>query len=592
MVEDLIAELAATFVDLPPGARDESMRAALESVGTAFRVDRSTLYLRSGRDPEFTWTCDWSADGIPQAGGPDTVLCRSGEPWLMEKLEKLEVLAIRRVSELPAEAAAEVELLGKRGARGAALVPLVSRGSLIGILALEAVRREISWTKRQIGMLRVVGDLLVGAIERLRSEDSRRHTEERLREAQRLEVLGRIAGGVAHDFNNFLTAIIGNCELAAQQTLEAEPALEEIGEIRLAAERASTLVDRILSFSHRRSSQPRPLDLGWLVVDMEKLIRCVVGGGIELVTDLPDEPGLVRADPGALEQVIVNLVVNARDAMREGGRLSIRVRDVEVGEHPPAYLPEQTRPGSYVALMVCDTGCGMNAETRARLFEPNFTTKGPGRGTGLGLTSVLGIIRDGGGAVGVESQPGRGSTFSILLPRIESLPAAPASRGETILVVEEEPAARQRLLRTFEHHGYGVLEAADDAAAAELCRRHPGPIDLLVTDLALPHLRGSALASTLRLLRPEMKVLYTSRYPQAAVRGDGILEGDASMVEKPFTPHCLAYRAREKLDDLSGEARRTVISSERRIPRMPDVTSPHHRELRVHHEADGKSLGA
>ncbi len=396
--------------------------------------------------------------------------------------------------------------------------------------------------------------------ERARMEAALRESEERFRQAQKMEAVGRLAGGVAHDFNNLLTVINGFSELLAESLPAGDPGRDLAGEVRRAGERAAGLTRQLLAFSRQQVLAPRVLDLNAVVTDLGRLLRRLLGEDVELATDLM--PGLwpVRADPGQVEQVVVNLAVNARDAMPTGGRLTVGTRNVTLGEADTGGDPE-LRPGDYVLLSVSDTGVGMTDDVKARAFDPFFTTKEQGKGTGLGLATVHGIVRQTGGHVEVESEPGRGSTFRVYLPRTDGSAEA-GTRGagpgdlprgtETVLVAEDEPAVRALTCRVLRGCGYAVLEAGGAGEAARAAGAHPGPIHLLVTDVVMPGVGGRQLAELLRADRPGLRVLYLSGYTDDAVVRHGVYHDRVHFLPKPFAPAELARKVREVLDSQPG----------------------------------------
>jgi nitrogen-specific signal transduction histidine kinase len=385
--------------------------------------------------------------------------------------------------------------------------------------------------------------------------DSRR-LEGQLRQAQKMEAVGRLAGGVAHDFNNLLTVITSYSELLLEDLGSGDPKRDDVEQIRKAAQGAAGLTRQLLAFSRQQVLEPKVLDLKATVAGTEKLLKRLIGEDIQLTTSLAPDLGAVKADPGQLEQVIMNLAVNARDAMPTGGRLTIEAANVDmdeayVGEHAPA------RPGRYVMLALSDTGIGMDEQTKARIFEPFFTTKEVGKGTGLGLATVYGIVKQAGGFIWVYSEPGRGTSFKVYLPRVNE-PAAPdevrpatraPGRGtETVLLVEDAASVRLVTRQVLERFGYAVLEAPEGDTALRLATKHRGPIHLLLTDVVMPGISGRDLAQQLAPLRPEMKVLYASGYANNAIIQHGILEPGIAYLQKPFTPETLARRVREVLD--------------------------------------------
>jgi CheY-like chemotaxis protein len=369
-----------------------------------------------------------------------------------------------------------------------------------------------------------------------------------------MEAIGQLAGGVAHDFNNLLTVINGYADLVLGM-LPAGEARDMVSEMARAGGRAATLTRQLLAFSRKTVLAPRVMDLNETVRDMGAMLRRLLGADIDLSVRPGQGVGPVHADPAHLEQVILNLAVNARDAMPRGGKLTIEMREVELDR---AYASSRAgvRPGGYVLLAVSDTGCGMTEEVRRHAFEPFFTTKPVGQGTGLGLATVYGIVKQGGGHVEVESEPGTGTTFKVYLPRAEAdatpMPAPArftAPRGtETVLLVEDDAAVRALGAQVLRAGGYEVLEAGDGGEALRVRSGHAGPIHLLVTDLVMPGLGGRPLAERLTARYPELKVLYLSGYTDDAAVRYGILRDHANFLQKPFSPTALARKVREVLD--------------------------------------------
>jgi two-component system, cell cycle sensor histidine kinase and response regulator CckA len=386
---------------------------------------------------------------------------------------------------------------------------------------------------------------------------TRRHQlEEHLRQAAKMEAVGMLAGGIAHDFNNLLTIINGYSEMLLGKLEEGDPNYRVVEQILRAGERAAALTRQLLSFSRRQVLQPKVMDLNELVNGMESMLRRLIGEDVELRFVPAPELGRVSADPGQIEQVVMNLVVNARDAMPRGGNVTIETADVELDESYTA-THITLKPGPYVALTVSDTGAGMDAETRAHLFEPFFTTKGQGKGTGLGLTTVFGIVKQSGGTVEVYSEPGLGTSVKVYLPRIQEAasaefpppPARAAYGSETILLVEDEDIVRHLVRDTLRQAGYRVLDAANPTEARLLCATHDGPIDLLITDLVMPKESGRELAESLAPRRPEMRILFMSGYTGEAVAGNGLLKREVAFLQKPFTPGALSGAVRAILEE-------------------------------------------
>jgi DNA-binding NtrC family response regulator len=397
--------------------------------------------------------------------------------------------------------------------------------------------------------------------ERERAEAERARLTEELRQVQKIDSLGRLAGGIAHDFNNLLTVILGHTDLMTHDLHDGDPFNESVADIRLAASRASDLTRQLLAFSRRQLLRPRVLDLNAAIAESTRMLRRLLGEDIELVTALDAKRGLVKADPGQLDQVIVNLAVNARDAMPNGGRLTIETRNVTIDDHAVQRHPS-FRSGSYVLLAFSDSGSGMTPDILAHIFEPFFTTKEQGKGTGLGLAMIHGIVQQTGGWIWVYTEPGLGSTFQVYLPRVEegvpeAEPAAAVEvrRGnETVLVVEDEDSVRKLTCHALRKYGYQVLEAANGGEALLLCEKGDRPIPLLISDVVMPGMSGPQLAERLRQVHPEMRVLYTSGYTDAAVVRHGLLNETLSFLQKPFTPRDLARKVREVLDRRAPDA--------------------------------------
>jgi PAS domain S-box-containing protein len=404
------------------------------------------------------------------------------------------------------------------------------------------------------------GTMLVSVMDitaRKQAEEEKKNLQARLHQAQKMEAVGQLTAGIAHDFNNLLTAINGFAELLRLKLPPDDPFQETVHRILHSGQRAAELVQQLLIFSRKQVVEPKILDLNAIVVDMEKLLHRIIGEDIQLNTELESELWPIKADTAQMEQIIVNLVVNARDAMPDGGLLTIETATVTLDESYTATHLE-SKPGDYILLAVSDTGTGMTQEVQSRLFEPFFTTKEVGKGTGLGLATVYGIVKQSNGHIGVYSELGHGTTFKVYLPRTEetaqpmaaahqSMAEAP-SGDETILLVEDNEGVRDLAFRVLRNKGYVVLEAADGHEALQIFEAQARPIHLLLTDVVLPDLNGSTLAQQLTQKQPDLKILFTSGYAGDAIVRHGVLSADLAFLAKPFTPTALAYKVRRVLD--------------------------------------------
>ena len=439
------------------------------------------------------------------------------------------------------------DLLHDHGVVSGVTIAIPSKDRAFGVLGAHTDRPR-SFTQDDIHFLQAVAHIVGTAIDRDRAETMSR-------QSQRMESVGRLAGGVAHDFNNLLTAIIGYSELLLTDLKPGDAIRADIEEIHKAGGRAASLTRQLLAFSRRQVLESKPLDLNVIIEDMEKMLRRLIAEDIELRVVLQPNLGTVKADPGQIEQVIVNLVVNARDAMPGGGKLTLETANVELDET----YPEQhvaVRPGRYVMVAVNDTGVGMDKETRARIFEPFFTTKGPEHGTGLGLATVYGIVKQSGGYIWVYSEPDHGTTFKIYLPFVaeEARGESPGRvseslhGSETVLLAEDDGIVRRLAERILRQAGYEVLVAQDGAEALLLSERHRGPIHLLISDVVMPQMNGGELFGHLATSRPETRVLYLSGYTAPSIVQQGLLDGRAEFLQKPFTTEALARKVREVLE--------------------------------------------
>jgi signal transduction histidine kinase/ActR/RegA family two-component response regulator len=433
---------------------------------------------------------------------------------------------------------------------------MVIKDQVIG--AVEVQSTELAaFDQQHATAMQMAANLAAHAIENVKMLERERESDGHLRQAQKMEAVGQLAGGIAHDFNNLLTAINGYSELALRKIGTDDPYRKNFEEIKKAGSRGASLTRQLLAYSRKQILQAKLLDLNSVVADMDKMLRRLIGEDIDLVTLLKPDVGEIKADPGQIEQMVMNLVVNARDAMPKGGKITIETGSAYLDEAYASRHPA-VQPGHYTLLAISDTGTGMDAETKKHIFEPFFTTKEVGKGTGLGLSTVYGIVKQSGGSIWVYSEVGKGTTFKVYLPRVdepalteEVNEARSAARlgCETVLLVEDEDTVRDLCKEILEENGYAVLVAPNGNEGVRVCKEFEGHIDLLITDVVMPQMSGRELAEHVTALRPDSRVLYMSGYTDDAIVRHGVLHDNADFIQKPFSPDSLALKVREVLDD-------------------------------------------
>ncbi|MCG3180328.1 MAG: Sensor histidine kinase RcsC [Phycisphaerae bacterium] len=505
------------------------------SISIAAIAGHEEGYLRA---QNLTW-----AD-VPRGRGPAGLAIRTGKPAVAQ-----------RIASDPSYEPWRAEAM-KRGYAAAAAFPLAGEDRPLGAIVFYSSEAD-SFDEHEMGLLAELADDLAFGARVLRTRKRLDITQEQLRQAQRLEAIGRLAGGVAHDFNNLLTVIMGYSELAMRTLGPDMPIAEHLKEIHACSQRATTLTRQLLAFSRRQILDPRNADLNEIVAGVTRVLKRIIGEDIDLSTIPTPDLWTVRVDPGQMEQVLMNLATNSRDAMPHGGRLIMETHNITLDASYAQTHPEVV-PGDYVMLAVSDNGCGMNAQTMARIFEPFFTTKEKGKGTGLGLAMVYGIVKQSGGHIWAYSEPGDGTTFKILLPRVPGppvpLPArdhrpAISGRGRTVLVVEDDPHLRRIITHGLSASGFNVIEAANGPEAIDLAASHTGQIDLLLTDLVMPRMNGRQLAEEFRRLRPGAVPLYMSGYTDNLIVHQGVLDAGTAFIQKPFSAQKLVEKIAGLLDE-------------------------------------------
>jgi two-component system, cell cycle sensor histidine kinase and response regulator CckA len=553
----LAAQYAVTRVLSEAVTLEEAVPQIIQAVGESLEWDLGVFWRVD--KPSGTLRCltHWHAAGIRtdeliaanQLHGLKIGKGLPGQIW-----ERGQPVWIRDLMDDPA--VVHTEAVIRAGMHGAFGFPIRISGEVDGVIEFFS-RQGREPDEELLSMIADVA-LRIGQFgERTRAEEALRQTEAQLRQAQKMEAVGRLAGGVAHDFNNLLTVIRGYSELVLSRLQAGDPSRREMDEVKKAADRAAGLTSQLLAFSRRQFVATKVVDLNLLIMNMDGMLRRLLGEDIvDLCVDLDPREASIKADPGQIEQVIMNLAVNARDAMPTGGRLTIETRNVvvEKGTRRETMMLES---GSYVRLAIRDTGEGMSEETQSHLFEPFFTTKEKGKGTGLGLSTVYGIVKQSGGTIGIKSKLGQGTVCKIFFPKVDeaaqTLPVANGNVGravgrETILVVEDDPSVRGLVQEALRVSGYEVLVARHGIEALLTGAKHMGPIHLLLTDVAMPQMSGPEVAEKLAGVRPDIKVLYMSGYPDHPVFEQGGVKRDTAFLHKPFTPTVLTQKVREVLD--------------------------------------------
>jgi PAS domain S-box-containing protein len=545
-LETRIAALSRRFLSVGTDEIDQTIRESLADLAALADTDRSWLFFFDPTTGGMLDIFEWHSENVPSQESDLTKVDPHGFPWTARQLFRGQVVQIPDPAALPPEAELERRSLEGRGVRSFLGIPLHSGDAPVGFLGFETADRRKSWSAESITLLRLVGEIFVTALQRKNIEENLRNSQLQLVQAQKMEAVGTLAGGIAHDFNNQLTVMLGNARYVLRH-VEDDPDLKDaLTDLNRAAEHCAQLTRSLLAFSRRNAISTRSLDVSAVVAEVQELLRPLIPNSIDFEVTPPAGVDWVEADPTQLQQVLVNLAVNARDAMPHGGRLVITTRNRTVDADTAARLG-LPKPGAYAELGVMDTGSGIDEATRERIFEPFFTTKPLGEGTGLGLATAYGIVKESGGAIEVDTAVGSGTTFRVLLPSsfrpapadgVEVAPSAPSGSG-TILVVEDESAVRRFVKRALERRGFEILEAADGAEALHLVKSHRGPIDAVVTDVDMPQMSGIEFARELARSHPETPVLFLSGSSRDFLDDPDAQQALGHFLQKPFTEEAI-----------------------------------------------------
>jgi len=553
--ERLVTGISTRFVSQVIQGFDAAVREALGRIGEFADVDRSYVFQFSQDMAMLACTHEWCREGIAPAIQRLQGITPESLPWNFPIHKRGEVLRVQRLGDLPPEAATLRAELEKESVKSVLCVPMVFGKTVLGFVGFDAVRSEFQWSEKSVSLLRLAGDIFANALQHERSESHRTRLEERLRHAQQIESLGRLAGGVAHDLNNLLVPVMGYSDVIRDALPKDHPQQGDVVHIRRAAEQARGLTQQLLAFARRQVLNVQVINLCEDIASFRDILRRLIPENIELRALTAPGTGCVCADLTQVRQILVNLAINARDAMPKGGTLTIAIANADLDERYAA-VHADARAGEYVKLEVTDTGVGMDETTLAHVFEPFYTTKAQGKGTGLGLATVHGVVVQHGGHITVTSAIGKGTAVTVYLPRASAsaapvsptaAPPPPPGVPATVLVVEDAEGVRSFVCRTLPPQGFKVISADSPAAALQVVQEYTDPIGILLTDVVMPGLNGRELYQRLVALRPGLRVLYMSGYPADVIASQGVLEPGVHFIAKPFPIEDLVAALRQAL---------------------------------------------
>lgn len=556
--DKLITAISTHFINLACSEIDDAITDALRGICKFTGVERSYVALYNAEKKQIKKTHEWSVIEVEPLLQLEKSTPMSEFPWYFEKFLQGETVCFNNLNGLPRLASVERVKLEKVGIKSIIIVPMWYGGKIVGLLGFDTLSYEKRWTTEHIILLKLVGEIFINAIQNKKTQKALRFSEEQLRQAQKMEAIGQLAGGVAHDFNNLLTVIAGHTELAMMSLDPFDPLYQSVEQIQRASESASNLTRQLLAFSRKQNLEKKVVNINDVIGDMSKMLKRIIGENITLHYEGEQDLWQVETDPSQLGHVIINLAVNAKDAMPNGGHLSIVARNQELDDEFIRAHSGKLQSGEHVMISVSDTGEGIPKELQDRVFDPFFTTKEAGRGTGLGLSMAYGVIQQSGGDIWLYSEPGRGCTFNIFLPRVisqysELIPASVTGEmipggTECVLVVEDEDGVRQMVQRVLEKTGYEVLTASSGMEALSLLRQHEGNVNLVITDIIMPNMSGPQLYEFLKNKYEDVSVLYISGYTVDNAIQQGLLKPGVKYMQKPFKLIDLAKRVREVLD--------------------------------------------